>query len=998
MSLDNVAKYFHITTDTEADNAMLLHKDNGLTMKFTPTGKGLYYHNLGTEDDALWTFITTVAGKADKYTHRALQCAHAARRFQNIIMRPGARQLMDVAVTHLKGCPLTKGDVQAAEDIYGPNLGALKGKTVDHPNPHVPAGVDHVPNAIMDVHHSVTLAIDVMFINKVAFLITTSHNLKFGTVEALSNRQITTVMAKLKSVCQIYHHRGFRINVILGDPEFEPIRPTFPQLNCCAADEHIPNIERYIRTVKDRVRSTYRMLPFTRVPRLILIHLVKNAVFWLNALPARDGVSSVHSPRYLLTGRELEYPLHVRLEFGEYVQTHEKHRNRMTDRTLGAICLGPYGNAQGGHYFMCLSTGARITRDRWTDLPMPREVIHRVSDMGRQQGMLTTLTFADRHGRELEDRLVDIPDDDNTQEAYDPHYDDDSTHTGDEDLSYDTSIDMGGDNQDDEGNDDDDDGDDNSDDDDDSDHDDNDGHPIHVPIPNGHGGLNAVAPVPPIQDNDPVIFAPDEASEDDHGLTDGSLEPLDEPEDLMSTGVGDEPPEPLGTVHIDDTDESAGVENPNNTGVGENAAPMMESTVEDELSDDEDTHPITESHKFDQAVADGKSRAIDRNDQRPPRRQANKVHDPAFDYLNLISEDMDHPMAFTMLMDHDSDEILTFLTEQMTAKRGLKQFGDASADAIMKELKQIVYRKVMEGRKSGELTTAQKKAALKYLMFLKQKRCGKIKGRGCADGRKQRLYKTKDETTSPTITTEALFLTCLVDAIENRYVATCDVPGAFMHSDIDEQVHLKLEGEIAELLIKVDPTYAQYASKGKGKTVIYAELSKALYGTLQAALLFWKNLSTYLTNDQGFEVNLYDWCVVNKVINGKQCTIGWHVDDLKISHVDEEVVEDLIRGLNDRYGKETPISVHRGPVQEYLGMTIDYRVKGKVSFSMPRYIEDLLAECPDSIMKGSSATPAANYLFQTNDKAEKLNAVDTVLYHHLVAKLLYLEKRTRPDL
>ena len=304
MSLDNVAKYFRITMDTEADNAMLLHKDDGMTMKFAPTGKGLYYHNLGTEHDALWTFITTVASKADKYTHRALQRARAARRFQNIIMRPGARQLMDVAVTHLKGCPLTKADIQAVEDIYGPNLGALKGKTVDRPNPHVPAGVDHVPTSIMEVHHSVTLAIDVMFINKVAFLITTSRNLKFGTVEAISNRQITTVMAKLKSVCQIYHHRGFRINVILGDPEFEPIRPTFPQLNCCAADEHVPDIEHYIWTVKDRVRSTYRMLPFKRVPQLILIHLVKNAVFWLNALPARDAVSSVHSPRYLLTGRE----------------------------------------------------------------------------------------------------------------------------------------------------------------------------------------------------------------------------------------------------------------------------------------------------------------------------------------------------------------------------------------------------------------------------------------------------------------------------------------------------------------------------------------------------------------------------------------------------------------------------------------------------------------------------------------------------------------------
>ena len=425
-------------------------------------------------------------------------------------------------------------------------------------------------------------------------------------------------------MCQIYHHRGFCVRVILGDPEFEPIRATFPQLNCCAVDEHVPDMERYIWTVKDRVQSTYHMLLFKHVPRLILIHLVKNAVFWLNALPARDGVSSIHSPRYLLTGRELEYPLHVRLEFGEYVQTHEKHGSRMTDRTLGAICLGPNGNSQGGHYFMCLSTDARITRDRWTDLPMPREVIPRVTDMGRQQGMPTTLTFADQHGRKLEDRLVEISDDDTTQEAYDPHYDDESTHTGEDDLSYDTSDDGGDD-------------------------DDDDGHHVPVPLPNGHDGRNAVAPDPPILDNNPAIFGvavpPDNTNKDDHSLTDRSQEPMDVPEDLMSAGVGDEATDPMDIAHIDDTNESTGVVNHNNTGVGENATPMMETTVDDESSDDEDTHRTTESYKFEQAVADGKSRAIRGDNQRPPRRHANKVQDPAFDYLNMILEDMEHPMV-----------------------------------------------------------------------------------------------------------------------------------------------------------------------------------------------------------------------------------------------------------------------------------------------------------------------------------------------------------------
>ena len=116
------------------------------------------------------------------------------------------------------------------------------------------------------------------------------------------------------------------------------------------------------------------------------------------------------------------------------------------------------------------------------------------------------------------------------------------------------------------------------------------------------------------------------------------------------------------------------------------------------------------------------------------------------------------------------------------------------------------------------------------------------------------------------------------------------------------------------------------------------------------------------------------------------------MDDLKISHVEEEVVEDIIRALNNKYGNESPLTVHRGPIQEYLGMTINYSVKGKVSFSMPQYIEDLLLECPKSIMKGTSTTPATNQLFQINENAEKLGTTDAVLYYHLVAKLLYLGK------
>jgi hypothetical protein len=98
-----------------------------------------------------------------------------------------------------------------------------------------------------------------MYINKLPFLITYSRSLHFGTVEFLDNRQIPTICKKLQSVFNLYHHRGFTITKLFADPEFEVLCPRFPCLDTCGANDHIPDIERFIRTVKDRSRSTYRM-------------------------------------------------------------------------------------------------------------------------------------------------------------------------------------------------------------------------------------------------------------------------------------------------------------------------------------------------------------------------------------------------------------------------------------------------------------------------------------------------------------------------------------------------------------------------------------------------------------------------------------------------------------------------------------------------------------------------------------------------------------------
>jgi hypothetical protein len=356
---------------------------------------------------------------------------------------------------------------------------------------------------------------------------------------------------------------------------------------------------------------------------------------------------------------------------------------------------------------------------------------------------------------------------------------------------------------------------------------------------------------------------------------------------------------------------------------------------------------------------------------------------------------------------YDSDHLLAtfeepmgelFMTEQMSLKKGLKYFGKSGADAVVAEMRQLDYRNVIKPVSGNELTREQKRRALNYLMYLKQKRCGRIKARGCADGRKQRLYKSKEETSSPTVTTEAVFLTSVIEAQERRKVMTVDIPGAFMHVDIDELIHVRLEGPMAELLTRVDPAkYQTYMSDENGRQVLYVELQKALYGTLQAAMLFWENLTAFLTGELGFTVNPYDSCVVNKVINGKQCTIIWHVDDLKLSHVDQSVLEGVVEKLNAKYGQEDPLVVHRGKIHEYLGMTIDYSEDGKVKFMMADYVQGILDEAPDD-MQGFAVTPAASNLFTVRENAGKLDDAQSDEYHRLTAKLLYLCKRARPDL
>ena len=762
-------------------------RPDGSERKFQRVGRGIYgcditvrnedgsaFNSQGTASETMdlegFSALETVEEKASKYTARQYKQALLARRVQNSIGFPTTRDFLKIVSKNLiQDCPVTRDDVLIAEDIFGANLGALKGKTVRRNAPHVRTEYTGVPPQLIKTFQNVTLAVDIMFVNKIPFFVSVSRNLKFRTAEAMDGRRAEHALKALKGAMSLYPRRGFEIKTVLGDNEFGVLKDDIAQLganlDCAAVGAHVPEIERQIRTIKERCRCVYGLIPYNRIPKLMVRELVYWSVMWLNSFPEADGVSSEMSPREIMTGRKVSYRS-CQLEFGTYVQTHEEHNNDMTERTIGAIALRPSGNAQGGHYFMSLSTGARIHRKSWTELPITRDVVDRVHYLADQSNAPPELAFAWRDGSEITGTIEDYIEDDG-------YGDEDYVDSGEEDvdeLEYDDS-------------------------------------------------------------EDPADLGDDDVNFDEVSSEDDSDESF-EPEEDASTGVG----EPDASTGVDSSDESTGVggsdEDMNDheedavmsdetTGVddigedigevqndelnlGDDSAPYQdvgllensETGSEDNPSDDDvdggdeyvDETEIEEM-EVDEGEDEGLNAEMDaRYGPRTGRYNLRGRRQPRFDYRTGYN--------FMTMDEHLSvGEKMSLSTDQMNMHQGLKAFGKTGEDAVTAELKQLHDRETVSPRMPNHLTAGEKKRALQYLMFLKRKRCGRVKARGCADGRPQRLYKGKEETSAPTARLESILLTSVIDAHEGREVVTCDIPGAFMQTDIDEVVHVKLQGK-----------------------------------------------------------------------------------------------------------------------------------------------------------------------------------------------------------
>ena len=173
-----------------------------------------------------------------------------------------------------------------------------------------------------------------------------------------------------------------------------------------------------------------------------------------------------------------------------------------------------------------------------------------------------------------------------------------------------------------------------------------------------------------------------------------------------------------------------------------------------------------------------------------------------------------------------------------------------------------------------------------------------------------------------------------MDAFENRCVVIAVIPAAFLLADwpADEpDCYIRFEGAMVEMC-QIKPKYRKIIrytkiKNGRMRKMLVGKITKAIYGTLLGAISFYKKLRGVLM-DIGFQTNKFNECTFNKMINGHQCTIQVHVDDLKLSHVEQRELNKIIDQLNEGFGSDgNKLTASYGKIHEYLGTTIDWSIK-----------------------------------------------------------------------
>jgi hypothetical protein len=306
--------------------------------------------------------IQTICQQYKGFTKHKVQDATASRKAQAMTGHPTDAQFLKLVRNNsIKNCPVKSDHITNAHSIFSPCITGLQGRTTHQKPERVEAVVGRILDDFHCLHKFVVPTADMMFVNGMAFLTTLSWKIRLATVEQLPLRTATQLSNSLTKIVKQYVCTGFIVRVIMMDQELDKGKDTcnMVEINTTAVREHVGEIKRFIRTIKEHSRALMSDLPYNILPRQVTIHLVYFAVLLLNSLPAAAGVSKKYSPHKIVLDRKLNFDKHCKATFGSYVEAHNDPTitNTMRPCTFSGIFLGPTGDCQGTHKVFDINTG-----------------------------------------------------------------------------------------------------------------------------------------------------------------------------------------------------------------------------------------------------------------------------------------------------------------------------------------------------------------------------------------------------------------------------------------------------------------------------------------------------------------------------------------------------------------------------------------------------------------------------------------------------------------
>jgi hypothetical protein len=920
----------------------------GNTLVFSRNSRGLYAyrHRSGMLEDngfAREVMALTVEEIKKSYTKDQVERATEVRALTMKLAYPSDEALLSLLKNSIRdkgSAALNRSDVQNALDIYGKSLGCLRGKSTRRQIalPGVTIGGPLLPEHL----RVVSLHVDLFFLLGSVFLLSVSEPIGLRMASFLGligegARGTKNVKEAVIKQNNVYKSRGFTVSSVISDGEgaVKAIKNDLEAagivVNIVGAGAHVPKAERNVRLVKERVRAIIQVLPFN-LPGSWVKFLVRFAINRINMFTTKGGLVSI-SPFEVFNGRPVNLRNDVKVSFGEYAEVLVPETdNSMAQRTRAAIALGQSDNTSGSGIFFNLETKSTFLSDLWTSRPMPMTVVNEINALARRESR--------KHysSQDLNDFLNE--EDIEEAEAIEEEV---ISSMGESGVMEDSATEQ---------------------------------RARNIPQdPDQSSGLPNIQVSPDVSDpmeEVPLLIPtnPTDTSDDD----------------LESNMASMSLPTTVQLPHRDNQEDATQQAfRPTRQGLTSTRVTRSLSSILRQPTTPTPSEVLLGvlSEPSGRLAVTGSGRCTV-----VPWSRTRTVKDTP---CSIISYDYDSPRPDFIAREANTlteEPIETHEIYHMSVREAKIKDAKATDDSIKLELQQMLDKNVFLPISTS---TPIGPDAIESFIFMKEKYDSegnfvKLKARLVANGSQQNHL---DEEYSPTVRSVNLLVLIMIAAREERHVRTEDVPGAYLLASLErENVTMVLRKDITRLLVELDPSYQQYVRRNGS---ILVQVMKALYGLIQSAKL-WYQLVKHALISEGFVMNLHDPCIFNKWLDDIQCTIAIYVDDLFISCKDVLILDKVEMLLKKHFND---ITVASGPVQSYVGMTLDYSMPGQVSISMSHYVKEILKSFEEIKMTSS---PAEDSLFEIDVESPPLIETDRVAFHSTVAKILYLAKRTRPDL